>query len=62
MPDRFTVPDEVGWRARYPRVASDAPGLMPSYDEAVDLAARLLDPVLADRVSGRWNPRDFRWS
>jgi hypothetical protein len=62
MPDRFTVPDEVGWRARYPRVARDAPGSVPSYDEAVELAVRLLDPVLADGVAGSWNPRDLRWS
>lgn len=62
MPDRFTVPDEAGWRARYPRVAQDARGSVPGYEGAVDLATRLLDPVLADRVTGRWSPYDLQWS
>ena len=38
IPDRFAVPDEKSWRAGFPRVASDAPGLVPPYDEAVALA------------------------
>jgi hypothetical protein len=62
MPDSFTVPDEAGWRLRYPRVARDAPGTMPSFDDAVSLVAGLLDPVLAGRVSGSWDPRALRWS
>ncbi|GAB3742695.1 nucleotidyl transferase AbiEii/AbiGii toxin family protein [Microlunatus parietis] len=61
MPARFQVPDPVAWRAGYPKSAASAPAPVPSYEDAVDLATRLLDPVLAGRVEGTWEPEARQW-
>src|SRR6266540_2743844 len=58
---RFTVPDVEDWRRRYPRVARDAPGRIPSYDEAVAVTCRLLDPVLSGEPVDRWDPVATAW-
>jgi hypothetical protein len=62
VPRTFTIPDERAWRLRYARVAQDAPGSVPTFDDAVELVSRLLDPVLAGRAAGRWDPLRARWS
>jgi hypothetical protein len=62
VPVRFAVPDEDDWRLRYPRVARDAPGRVPSYDEAVAVACRLLDPVLSGEPVDRWDPMASAWN
>lgn len=61
LPEQFAVPDVTAWRAGYPNRAADVPGPVPTFDEAVDLAARLLDPVLAGTVAGRWDSTTGRW-
>ena len=62
VPKAFTVPDDASWRARYPRVARDAPGMVPHYEEAVDLAGRLIDPTLTRDPLGSWDPAKRAWS
>jgi len=58
---QFEVPDVAAWRWGYPNRAADVPGPVPTFDEAVDVAARLLDPVLAGAVAERWDPTASRW-
>jgi hypothetical protein len=62
LPEQFAVPEVAAWRAGYPNRAADVPGPVPTFDEAVDVAARLLDPVLAGTVAGRWDPLTRRWT
>lgn len=61
LPGRFAVPDQRVWETGYPKVASDAPGPVPSYDEAVEMAAALFDPVLTGTSRGDWDPETFSW-
>jgi nucleotidyltransferase AbiEii toxin of type IV toxin-antitoxin system len=61
LPDHFEIPDPTTWRTGYPQPASQAPGQVPDYDEAVDLAKRLLDPPLAGPVTGEWDPQKTDW-
>lgn len=60
-PGRFVVPDERVWATGYPKVAADAPGPVPTYTEAVTLAAALFDPVLAGSSHGHWDPETAGW-
>lgn len=62
VPDAFTVPDESVWRRAYPRSAADAPGPMPTFDEAFSLASALLNPILNGPVSGGWDPAAASWT
>lgn len=62
LPDVFAVPDEAVWRRGYPRSAADAPGPMPTFDEAVSLASALLNPVLNGPVAGIWDPAAGSWN
>jgi hypothetical protein len=62
LPERFAVPDPPGWAARYPRVAAEAPGPVPDYDAAVNLASLVFDPILAARVTGAWDPSAQTWN
>jgi len=55
------VPDPVGWAARYPRVAAEAPGDIPDYDTAVILANQIFNPVLNATATGTWNPSVQAW-
>lgn len=61
LPARFVVPDIAAWRSGYPKKAAEAPGATPTFDEAVDLAGRLLDPILAGAVAGSWDPAAAQW-
>jgi hypothetical protein len=61
LPERFAVPDPIGWGRRYPRIASEAPGLAPDYETAVTLAGLLFDPVLDATATGAWDPATRRW-
>jgi hypothetical protein len=61
LPDRFAVPDWTSWRAGYPRTARSAPIAAVSFDAAVALVRRFLDPVLAGRAGGVWDPAAARW-
>lgn len=62
IPDTFAVPDERSWRKGYPAAAADAPAPVPNYDEACQLAASLLNPILQGQVPGRWDPTTASWS
>lgn len=61
LPSRFDVPDIEAWQTGYARRAGDVPGQTPTFDEAIDLAHRLLDPVLAGPVAAVWNPTTGQW-
>jgi hypothetical protein len=61
LPERFAVPDPVGWAARYPRVAAEAPGPVPNYDAAANLAGRIFNPVLSATAAGAWDPSAQAW-
>ncbi|MEU2612256.1 nucleotidyl transferase AbiEii/AbiGii toxin family protein [Micromonospora sp. NPDC007271] len=61
LPERFVVPDAVGWAARYPRVAAEAPGTVPDYDTAISLASQIFDPVLDATAIGVWDPSARTW-
>lgn len=62
LPSRFDVPDIEAWRTGYARRADDVPGQAPSFEEAIDLAHRLLDPVFAGPVVATWNPNACQWN
>lgn len=55
-PEQFVVPDEEGWRKRYPTVAADAPCDVPTYRDAVELAEQLFNPILDGTADGTWKP------
>ncbi len=59
LPTQFVVPDV--WRAGYPKKAAETARLAPDFDQAVDLARRLFDPVLQGPVDGQWDPVAARW-
>jgi len=61
LPDTFTVPDEETWRRGYAAPAADAPQPTPSFDEACELAAAVLDPVLSGSLTGVWDPLVACW-
>lgn len=61
LPQRFTVPDQVGWATRYPRVAAEAPGPVPDYDTAVTIAGHVFDPILDATAGGTWQPATRAW-
>jgi hypothetical protein len=61
LPAQFAVPDVAAWRSGYPKKAAEAPGVTPTFDEAVDLASRLLDPILTGAVTGSWDPAAAEW-
>ena len=61
LPPRFGVPDLEAWHNGYTLRANDVPGPAPTFDEAIDLAQRLLDPVLAGPVAASWNPATCQW-
>lgn len=56
LPERFAIPDQLGWATRYPRVAAHAPGPVSDYDTAVNLARAVFDPVLNATATGAWDP------
>jgi hypothetical protein len=54
-------PPPVSWREPYRRLAR-AVGVEPELDEAFSRAATFLDPILAGRSSGEWDPQDATWA
>lgn len=60
LPDRFVVPDPMAWRAGYARQARGS-AVTHNFEEAVGLATRLLDPVLAGPVAGIWDSENRAW-
>jgi hypothetical protein len=61
LPERFSVPDPVGWAVRYPRVAAEAPGPVIDYDIAAHLAGLIFDPIVNGTAAGTWNPSAQVW-
>ena len=61
LPERFALLDPAGWAARYPRVAADAPGPVPDYHTAVNLACQVFDPILDATATGVWSPSARAW-
>ena len=63
----LTVPTEVTlpsnkWIAGYERAAKNTPNLTHSTaTEAIDLVGKMLNPVLAGRDNGTWNPATAVW-
>lgn len=62
IPATFGVPDEESWRRGYPAAAADARGAVPNFDEASELVAALLNPILQGQIPGRWNPATASWA
>lgn len=62
--DALTVPDEALWRSGYGTVARGVPGIAEkTLVEALPLAKRFIDPVLAGTVDGRaWDPAALAWA
>jgi len=61
LPFKFNVPDFEAWKIGYQKRANDVPGEAPTFDEAIDLAQRLLNPVLTGPVKAIWNPTTCQW-
>jgi hypothetical protein len=61
--NELAVPDETLWRAGYRTVAADVPGIAEkNLADALPLAKRFIDPVLAGSVRGAvWDPVDLVW-
>lgn len=53
-------PPPSDWRGPYRRLATDL-GVQPRLEVAQSELAEFLDPVLAARASGRWNPERGTW-
>jgi hypothetical protein len=60
---KLMVNDQVMWRTGYATIAHDVPGLAEkNLSQALQVARRFLDPVLADRADGTtWNPAALSW-
>lgn len=61
--DGLRVPDEGLWRSGYRSVVRDLPGIAErTLDDALAVARRFVDPVLASQVTdGEWDPAALAW-
>jgi hypothetical protein len=62
LPDSFDVPDRDLWERGY--AAEAGRSLLPvarNLDEALDVVRRFLDPLIARRAAGRWDPATESW-
>ena len=55
------LPPPASWEEPYRRLASEVE-VEPDLDEAFALATEFLDPILAGRVDGEWNPQRRTWT
>ncbi len=55
------LPPPAGWREPYRRLATEVE-VESELDKAFASAAEFLDPVLAGRADGAWNPRRRAWA
>lgn len=60
IPARLPDPPQA-WAGQFRHLASEAGLKPPGLDEAMLVAERLLDPVLAGRRHGRWDPDEVAW-
>lgn len=62
LPPRFRVPDRSLWEPGYTTEARRSLlGIAQTLDEALEIVAPFLDPVLADRAKGTWSPERRAW-
>lgn len=59
LPDRLPPPP-TDWAVPYRKLAKEV-GVDPDLRAGYAEAAALLDPILADRATGRWNPEKASW-
>ncbi|MCP4967249.1 MAG: nucleotidyl transferase AbiEii/AbiGii toxin family protein [bacterium] len=60
-PTEVTLPSPA-WEAGYAAVAAQAPDLgYPTADMALDVVTKLLNPILAGKTTGTWNPNTLDW-
>ena len=59
LPDRFPPPPPE-WAVPYRKLANEV-GLDPDLRQGYAQAAALLDPVLAGRATGHWDPQQASW-
>ena len=59
LPDRFPPPPPE-WAVPYRKLAKEV-GLDPDLRQGYAQAAALLDPVLAGRATGHWDPQQASW-
>jgi hypothetical protein len=63
LPARFEVPDRTLWEPGY--AAEAGRSLLPTarmLDEALEIVAPFLDPLLAARAAGHWDGQQGRWT
>jgi hypothetical protein len=62
-PGRFAIPSEGDWLRGYQRAAREAGKSIPkSLDEAMTVASRFLDPLLAGTAAGSWDGKAQAWT
>jgi hypothetical protein len=62
LPDGFPDPPGPDWRAGYARTVRDAPNLSDrDLDAALQTVRAMLDPVLAAKQHGAWDPASLTW-
>jgi len=54
-------PPPASWRMAYGRLATEV-DVEPDVDKAFASAAKFLDPILAGRTDGEWDPQHKRWA
>ena len=59
LPDRLPPPP-TDWAVPYRKLAKEV-GVDPDLRAGYAEAAALLDPVFADRATGRWDPEKAAW-
>lgn len=63
LPPRFGVPDRELWDGGYAAEARRAVKPVPArLDDALAVVRPFVDPILGGSASGRWQPKDQRWS
>lgn len=62
-PGRFNAPDHALWETGY---AAEAKRSLLDHartlDEALAAVRPYIDPIFNDSATGRWNPKERRWS
>lgn len=54
-------PPPADWNVPFRKLARDV-GLSPNLKASFIEAATMLDPILADRAKGRWDPKRKQWN
>ncbi len=61
-PTVVTLPSNA-WIRGYEQTAKDIPNLpQHTAEEALELVGKLLNPILAGRITGNWNPSEADWA